>query len=250
MIADRLTGRMMKVLAGIATYAFALSIALPIAFIALSSAAADSDLYVEYSGGLSIVRNQNIAGDDASGANLSGKVESDAGFNIGAAFGKRFHEHFRSEIQLTYRENEVSNLSLRNEPDNAEGHIGLLAIMANGYVDWDLGIGVVPYVGAGIGWGSVEIEAKNGAAFQTKINGRDSVFAWSLMVGGSYPLNEVLDLSLGYRYIATTDPKINSGLSDPPPSPNPDDLPVTRVARRLKAEFDAHEVVLGLRFNF
>ena len=176
-------------------------------------------------------------------------VRSDTGFNIGGAFGKRFHEHFRGEIQFTYRESEVSDLSLRNEPDNASGHIGMLAIMTNGYVDWDLGIGVVPYLGAGIGWGHVEIEAKNKAAFQTRINGRDSVFAWSLMVGGSYPINEVLDLSLGYRYIATTDPDINSNLTDPAPPPPPI-LAATSVSRRLEAEFDAHEIVLALRFNF
>ena len=242
MIADR----MIKALGGIATCGFALSIALP-------SAAADSDLYVEYSGGASFVRNQRIRGDDASGANLWGNVESDTGFNFGGAIGKRFHEHFRSEIQLTYRESEVSDLSLRNEPDNASGHIGLVAIMANGYVDWDLGIGVVPYFGAGIGWGSVEIDAKNRAAFQTRINGRDSVFAWSLMVGGSYPINEVLDLSLGYRYIATTDPTINSTITDPaPPPPPPPEPPGSDPvsARRLEAEFDAHELVLALRFNF
>jgi OOP family OmpA-OmpF porin len=224
------------------------AIVLCVLCIALPSLAADDDgpdLYVEYSGGLTITPNQRIIGNDFSGSNLSGRVESDAGFNVGLAFGKRFFEHFRADIQLTYRENEVSNLSLRRERDNASGHIGLLAIMANGYVDWDLGIGVIPYFGAGMGWGSVEIEAKNRAARQTQISGRDSVFAWSLMAGGSYPVNEVLDLSLGYRYIATTDPKINSSITDPQPTP-----PASKRSRRLEAEYDAHEVVVGLRFNF
>ena len=211
-----------------------------------ADASEDSGLfYVEYSGGLSVTPNQRIIGNDSSGSDLSGRVESDAGFNVGLAFGKRFFEHFRADIQLTYRENEASYLSLRGEPDNASGHIGLLAVMANGYVDWDLGIGVIPYFGAGMGWGSVDIEAKNRAAMQTKISGRDSVFAWSLMAGGSYPLNEVLDLSLGYRYIATTDPKINSSITDPQPTP-----PAIKSSRRLEAEYDAHEVVVGLRFNF
>jgi opacity protein-like surface antigen len=226
-------------LGGVATFALALCIALP------SAAAEDSDLYVEYSAGLSIVPNQRIIGDDASGSNLSGKIETDPGFNIGMGFGKRFYEHFRAEVQLTYRENEVSNMSLRNESDNGSGHIGLLAVMANGYVDWDLGIGVIPYFGTGIGWGSVEVEAKNNAPNQSKMSGRDSVFAWSLMAGGSYPINDVLDISLGYRYIATTKPKINSNLTNPQPTP-----PAEKIARRIKAEFDAHEVVVGLRFNF
>jgi opacity protein-like surface antigen len=66
------------------------------------------------------------------------------------------------------------------------------------------------------------------------------------MAGGSYPINDVLDISLGYRYIATTDPKVNSKLTNPQPNDPPDE----KVARRLEAEFDAHEVVVGLRFNF
>lgn len=221
--------RLRTALSGIVTCAFALSVALP--------SAADSDLYVEYSGGATFVRNQNIAGADASGADLSGHLESLPGFNVGIALGKRFHEHFRAEIQVSYRENETERLSLQGERKSASGHMGLVAIMANGYVDYDLGIGVVPYVGVGIGWGSVEVKAKNKAGvLTTRIDGRDSVFAWSLMVGGSYPINDVLDVSLGYRYIATTDPDLNSS--------------VDLGSRRLESEYDAHEAVLALRFSF
>lgn len=251
-IVGRMIGRRNSLLGGVGGIATCALLLCALCIAHPSVAADDTDdadasnlFYVEYSGGLTITPNQRIIGNDSSGSDLSGRVESDAGFNVGLAFGKRFFEHFRADIQLTYRENEVSNLSLRREPDNASGHIGLLAIMANGYVDWDLGIGVVPYFGAGMGWGSVEIEAKNRAAMQTKISGRDSVFAWSLMAGGSYPVNEVLDLSLGYRYIATTKPKINSSITDPQPTP-----PAIKSSRRLEAEYDAHEVVVGLRFNF
>ena len=108
----------------------------------------------------------------------------------------------------------------------------------NGYAEYDLGVGVIPYIGVGIGYGSAEIDAKNRAgALQLRIEGRDSVFAWNVMVGGSYPVNDVLDLSLGYRYIATEDTHINSGVRN-------------LGARRLDSEFDAHEAVMGLRFNF
>lgn len=230
-------GRMIQALGGIATCAFALSIALP-SFAANTSEGADLDLYVEYSVGASFVPNQNLKGADASGAGLAGNVEPTTGFLVGGAIGKRFHEYFRAELQLSYRESEVNNMSLRGEPDDATGDISLLAVMANGYVDYDLGVGVVPYLGVGIGWGSVDVTVKNRAgALTARVDGEDSVFVWSLMVGGSYPINEILDLSLGYRYIATTDPDLNSNIKD-------------LGARRLEGEFDAHEVILGLRFNF
>ena len=102
----------------------------------------------------------------------------------------------------------------------------------------------------------LELDAKNRSDFagplQTSIEGADSVFAWSLMVGGSYPVNEVLDISLGYRYISTTDADVNSTIRDIGEGvlfPTLND-PTTSVARRLETEFDAHEVVLGLRVNF
>ncbi len=237
---------MIKMLGGVAVCAFSLSIALP-------STAADSDLYVEYSVGASFVFNQDLEAADSSGFNpetmrkLSGDAETQAGFNVGGAFGKRFTEHFRAELAVSFRSNEVEGLSLQNEPDESSGTIEMLAVMANGYIDWDLGIGVIPYVGVGIGWGSLEIEAKNKATPPTdpdnrkaRVDGQDSVFAWSLMAGGSYPINEVVDMSLGYRYIATTTADINSSFANLGPS----------KSRRIEADFDAHEVVMGLRFNF
>jgi OOP family OmpA-OmpF porin len=257
---------MIKALGVSTPCAIALPVALSIALtLAMPSSAADSDsdsgFYVEYSGGATFVPNQSITGADASALSFDGRAESDVGFNVGGAIGARFYKYFRGEVQFTYRQNEVSSMPIRYQDEvqrsPASGHIGLMTVMANGYVDYDLGIGVVPYLGVGMGWGRMELDAKNRSDFdgpdQTSIEGDDSVFTWSLMVGGSYPVNEVLDISLGYRYIATTDADVNStitnigeGVSLIPPLDDPD----TSVARRLEAEYDAHEVVLGVRVNF
>jgi opacity protein-like surface antigen len=252
-IADRL----IKALSVLTTCAIALTVALP-------SSAADGDdtddisFYVEYSGGATYVPNQRVVGEKPTAPFIEGNTESKTGFNVGGSFGTRFYEYFRGEIQFTYRENETNKLSLKGQNTGASGHTGLMTVMANGYVDYDLGIGVVPYVGVGMGWGRLELDAKNkgtidGGFDQTNIEGDDSVFAWSLMVGGSYPINEVLDVSLGYRYIATTDADVNStiidrgaGVGTNPPLNDPS----TSVARRLETEYDAHEVVLGVRVNF
>ncbi len=247
-----IAGRMIRALGVLTPCAIALSIALSLA---MPSSAAESGLYVEYSGGASFVPNQRIIGASSS-VDFEGRAESDVGFNVGGAIGGRFYEYFRGELQFTYRENEVTSMPIKGQRSPADGHIGLMTVMANGYVDYDLGIGVVPYFGVGIGWGRLELDAKNRSDFagpdQTSIEGADSVFAWSLMVGGSYPVNEVLDISLGYRYIATTDADVNSTITDIGEGvsfPTLDD-PSVSVARRLETEFDAHEVVLGLRVNF
>jgi len=208
--------------------------------VAQDSAKTDENtFYVSYSGGVAYFRNQRLTGADATGANLSGQVESKVGFNVGGAFGKRFHEHFRGEIELGYHRSEVDDLSAQGEDGSAQGFFSMLSVMANGYVDYDLDIGVIPYVGAGIGWGRVELDAKNENGI-LRMEGEDNVFTWSLMIGGTVPVNDIMDISLGYRYIATVDTELNGGVVQPGGT----------TAERFDSEFDSHEGVLALRYKF
>jgi opacity protein-like surface antigen len=202
-------------------------------------------LYVEYTGGLSIVRNQNLTSKPFAG--VSGHMELAPGWNAGAAFGAKFQKYFRGEVQISYRNTQVKRLPVPTTipapvpsgvgATTAEGNLGLFAAMANGYVDLDLlGIGVYPYLGLGIGYGVAVIQAKNQAS-ALKVNDHDSVFVYNLMAGGTYRVNDAIDLSLGYRYVATTDPNYSSRVRN-------------LSKAKLDSEYDAHEVTLGLRFNF
>ncbi len=256
--------RMLKAL-GVCVYAACGAALLGVPVLAQPSMADDLDFYVEYSAGGSYVPNQRLVNANPSTVNIEGRTDGSFGFNFGGAIGKRVHENIRGELQLSYRQNEVDRMPIKAQRPPAQGNIGLLAIMANGYFDYDLGIGIVPYVGAGIGWGRLAVDVKNKSDFagplQTNVEGNDSVFAWALMIGGFYPISESIDLSLGYRYIATTDADVNSTIRDigegviAPPPPNQTNPPLvndptTGVARRLKIEFDAHEAIVGLRFKF
>jgi opacity protein-like surface antigen len=239
------------------TTALATIIGLALVLAATPSLAADSakdaddkksdkivdNLYVAYSGGVSYIRNQNLTGADATGSDLNGRLSSDIGFNVGGAIGMRLYEHFRAELELGYHRAEADSLSVQGEPDNGQGYISLLSVMANGYVDYDLDIGVIPYVGVGIGWGRIELDAKNDNGI-LRIDGSDHVFTWSLMIGGSIPINEMMDLSMGYRYIATEDVDLNSSIVR---SAGP---PVAKAADRLDSEFASHEGVVSIRYKF
>ena len=210
-------------------------------------------IYISYSGGLTYLPNQRLVGANPSPEFLEGRSESNIGFNVGGAVGMRLHEMIRAEIELGYHRNEVDQMPIKGQRPSAQGYTGLLTVMANAYVDYDLDIGVVPYVGVGIGWGRLELDMKNQSVFtgplQTSIEGRDHVFTWSLMIGGTYPLSELVDVSLGYKYIATTDADVNStvrvlGFVDPN-DPN-NNVPGSAVSRRFETEYDAHEAVLSL----
>lgn len=194
-------------------------------------------VYVEYIGGVNFVRDQNITGADASGAGLAGSADLATGYVLGGALGARFLEHFRAELAINYNDTDVDNFSLQGEPSTAKGGLSMLAIMANGYVDFDLGLGIHPYLGAGIGYAEAEFEARNRSGpGQSEVSDTDGVFAWNLMAGATVPVSQAVDLSLGYRYLATQDLRLDARSAG--------------LTRRVDSEYDAHQLLFGLRLNF
>ncbi len=194
--------------------------------------------YFEYMVGMSSSPDQTAEGDSATGSGLKGDAEADpAGYFVGVAAGSRFLEHFRAELQLGYRSSAIDNIALQGEKSDSKGDLSLFSLLVNGYVDWDFGIGVIPFVGVGIGWGVPRLDVENeGGATRVVVDDTDSVFVWNAMVGGSLPLSANTDLSLGYRYIATEEIALESR--------------VGATSQRLKFEYDAHELYVGLRFSF
>ena len=115
-------------------------------------------------------------------------------------------------------------------------------MMFNAYHDFGKIGGVVPYVGAGVGWayhkmGDITIDDPGSP---NKQFGEDKLsFAWSLMAGLGYQLTDRAILDVGYRYI-------DMGMSR---SSHGD----TALAWNPRLEIDdmrAHEVKIGLRYHF
>lgn len=200
--------------------------------------------YLEYTAGVSIVRNQNLTGADASGSGLSGSFHTDVGYSVGAAVGFTPIEietvGLRTEIALNYRQNEINSMNVAGQASDGNGDVNLFTAMVNAYVDFDLekamGLGIAPYAGIGVGYGRLSIDADNRVQ-ALRINDEASVFAWNVMAGLTIPYTDVVDFLAGYRYVATTDPRF--------------DARVTPLgSRRLDSEFDAHEVTGGIRIKF
>ena len=156
---------------------------------------------------------------------------------VAGALGTRIFDFFRAELQVGYREADIDKVGLTSSPSSADGETSLITVMANGYVDFDFDIGIVPYAGFGIGWGQYKLDSRRKTAGELDIDDKDSVFVYNAMVGATIPLTQVFSASIGYRYIATSDPdEIGAIVND--------------TSQDIEAEFDAHEVSLGLRFHF
>lgn len=162
------------------------------------------------------------------------------GFHVGSAIGMRLHKYFRADVELSYRRTEVDDLDAQREVSHGQGYFSMLSAMANGYVDYDFGLPVIPYVGAGIGWARVELDANNEDGI-LRVEGEDNILSWALMIGGSIPVNDVMDISVGYRYIKTMDTQLESALIR---------TTTGEASERLDSEFDSHEGVVTVRYRF
>jgi len=139
------------------------------------------------------------------------------------------HQHFsnRGYNKLTHQSGEKP-LHLR---------VHTYSLMANAWYDFhelELPLGITPYVGGGIGLAEVQINGSiNGATILTK---NDVTFAWQFGAGASLPIGDQTSLFADYRYFSAVDPGFAL-------------QPGFRIGR-VKADFDSHSVLVGVRFNF
>ena len=209
-----------------------LALALLIALIGAVDVQADDGVYIELSPGISILPSSDISGEG-----LNGKAKFDAPFFvIGGAIGYQFDNGLRVEGNVSYRKNDVDKITSGGITLSGEGEVSGTAVMANLYYDIDLGVPFSPYVGFGIGVAVVDVDS-NKSANVLIVNDSSAEFAWNVMVGGTLAISDIVDLSLGYRYVGITYPKLDATL-------------VEVGTGTIKAEIEAHEIVLGIRYNF
>ena len=177
-------------------------------------ASAQDGLYIEFTPGASILADSDLSG----GGGL--EAEFDTAFVIGGAVGSRFLDSFRGEVNLSYREADDDQIT-------SEGvTLQVFALMGNVYYDFDLELPVTPYLGAGIGVGFIEVGPVNDEATE---------FAWNIMFGASYDVTDTVGLSLGYRYLGTTDAELDA---------------TGPASGTVHAEIAVHEILFGFRYNF
>ena len=150
-------------------------------------------MYVEVSPGLSMISDSDTSG----GFFAFPDIEYDRGFTIGGALGYQIQDQVRAEASLSYRTADVDQVG--GISAGASGDVNVTSLMANVYYDFDLGLPVTPYLGAGLGLARVDLDAKLGGV--SAKDDDDTAFSFSLMAGAAYRISDNLDLSLGYRYL-------------------------------------------------
>lgn len=128
------------------------------------------------------------------------KVHFKAGWIAGLHAGYRWCNGLRLEGEVSYRHNKNKSVKFRGfETRHIGGHLQTWSFMANGYYEIPLCWCVVPYIGAGIGYDATRFDAcRSDSSFRDR--GHKNGFAWQVIAGGLYPIDDCMELGLEYRF--------------------------------------------------
>lgn len=150
------------------------------------------------------------------------------GFVGAAEFGVSY-DAWRLGLEVAFRQNKIKKAdagTLGQEIAADCDKLNALSAMINAYYDYALTDECSLYLGLGLGAAKVSYVEKEGAKLE---NGK-TVFAWQVMAGVAYDINENWTVEAGYRLFSTSKVKVNAN-------------------RKAKMPF-ASSLELGLRYNF
>jgi opacity protein-like surface antigen len=161
-------------------------------------------------------------------------IEYDPGFQVGGVLGYDFGM-WRLDAEVAYRTNAAGDLILPPPFGGfpADGSTSALSYMINGYFDIPTNMLIKPYLGGGIGYATVSLDATEPSVLGPVADDSDSVLAYQLSTGLGFDISKTTTLSLGYRSFATEDLEM-----------------VTIGVQPFTTEYQSHEFNIGVRFLF
>lgn len=161
----------------------------------------------------------------------------DSGVLFGAGVGYKVNNYLRFDVTGEYRGRTAYNGTDRlgwlgtapgsyNQTNEFSASKKEYVGLVNAYLDLGTWSGITPYIGAGVGFANVRIENFRDAgqgfnpftgegftSLATSSSKSKTNFAWALMAGLGYAVNENLTLELGYRYINLGDGETGDSVS-------------------------------------
>lgn len=147
------------------------------------------------------------------------------GFVGAAEFGVSY-DAWRLGLEVAYRQNKINDGKTTNALKRTYNKINALSAMINVYYDYALTDECSLYLGLGLGAAKANFVEKEGA----KKECGKTVFAWQVMAGVAYDINENWTVEAGYRLFNTSKVKMAND-------------------NKVKMPF-ASSLELGLRYNF
>lgn len=167
-----------------------------------------------------------------------GEFQTDDGSIFGFALGRRNGRNLRTELEFSYRENNVTGfLSDSGVLTDLSGELNSYAGMANAY--WEFvnfrNRLFKPYIGGGIGFISIDSDIRNANAVSILSSGvdNDTSLAYQYMLGMNYKAYRNVDLFVEYRYLKAESFRLD-----------------TTVGSSGRYNFASDNVLFGMRWKF
>ncbi|WNJ99617.1 OmpA family protein [Thalassospiraceae bacterium LMO-JJ14] len=186
--------------------------------------AADRPTGTYLSGGIGA----NIANDsDVSGSGINTDIGHENGIAGILALGHAYANGIRGEFEVGRRHNSID----QSGTTSTGGSSTVLSAMINGYYDFARGSAFIPYLGAGIGYGNIDMNVS--PVGSTAVNDSGSGLALQGIAGIGYQMTDSWTGTLEYRYFRLQGADIN-----------------TLAGSGVDVDYDAHTVMVGLRYTF
>ncbi len=177
-------------------------------------------------------------------------VNYDPGIGVYAAVGYDYAGPFRSEVEFSYRSNDIESLladggGFTGIPEGSiSGDSRSLGILFNLLYDFEgMSETVTPYIGAGLGMANIDhsITGSTSPALPTDplsiaYGSSEWQLAYQGIAGVAIELAEGLALDLSYRYFSTNKDAVNGTLSGAPAA--------------FETAYNSHSAFAGLRWSF
>lgn len=170
----------------------------------------------------------NFASDtEISGGGVNADLEHDTGIAGILALGQGYANGLRAEFEVGYRRNSVDS----SGNTSTGGVASARSAMVNAYYDLSTGTNFFPYIGAGVGAGSLRVSANPTGI--SSVNGRDTGLALQGIVGLGYQFDTNWSGSLEYRYFTVRGAEMTAGNGS-----------------SVDVDYAAQTVMVGLRYTF
>ncbi len=179
-------------------------------------------------------------------------IKSDWGYATVGSIGWGFGNGIRAELELNYRNNAISSGTVGGRgATSTGGTIHQYGVMGNAFYDLNLGlnvagVGITPYLGAGIGyvmndWRNVRGSGPGGSV---RIDDKSGNFAYQGIAGVAFGLGSAvpgLSLTVEYRFLGTLEPEL--GISG-----------TSATGGRVVGDYSGtnynHSILAGVRYAF
>lgn len=181
-----------------------------VASLALAGAASAANYqgwYISLEAGVNVLDDSDVDNDTIDPTFLGGFAPTSASFDTGWAgmlsMGHSWGD-LRAEVELAYRSNDLDSFNVQGADFGGGGVFEEFAVMGNLVYDWRLSDRWSLALGGGIGMDQIHYDNESGW-HTVPIRDVEWVFAWQLIAGLNYEIDNQNTLFVNYRYFNAGD---------------------------------------------